>query len=45
LCGHTRQVSTLVWSPRGRIVSGGRDGTLRAWDPDTGDARVVSPGS
>ena len=41
----TREVSTLVWAPRGRILTGSRDGTLRAWDPDTGEARVVRPGA
>jgi WD40 repeat protein len=43
--GHTREVSTLVWEPRGRILTGSRDGTLRAWDPETGEARVVRPGA
>ena len=34
LCGHGGAVSSIAWSPGGRLlVSGGIDRTVRVWDP------------
>jgi WD40 repeat protein len=42
LSGHPGGTTSLAWSPDSReIVSGGRDGTARAWDVTTGEAEVV----
>lgn len=38
LKGHTDAVSSVTYSPNGRIlVSGSMDETIRIWDPDTGE--------
>ena len=37
LRGHTGSVYSVAWSPNGNILaSGGRDGTVRLWNPNTG---------
>jgi WD40 repeat protein len=41
LHGHTREVSALAWGSR--LFTGSRDGTLRAWNPDSGEAVTVLP--
>lgn len=34
--GHSDEIFALAWSPDGRnLVSGGKDGTVRFWDPET----------
>ena len=39
--GHQEEVFAVAWSPSGRrVVSGGRDGLLRVWNPDTGGLLV-----
>ncbi|MGH7222733.1 MAG: WD40 repeat domain-containing protein, partial [Gemmataceae bacterium] len=40
LKGHTAEVTTLRFSPRGKtLVSGGADNTILLWDPATGSQR------
>ncbi|OAQ24243.1 WD40 repeat-like protein [Linnemannia elongata AG-77] len=40
--GHASSVTSLVFSPNShRIFSGSRDGTIRAWDLESGRCRVV----
>ena len=37
LAGHTRNVTSVIFSPSGRkLASGGQDGTIRLWDVPTG---------
>lgn len=37
LGGHTRSVTSVIFSPSGRkLASGGKDGTIRLWDVTTG---------
>jgi WD40 repeat protein len=36
LTGHRRDVRAVAYTPDGRVVSGGGDGTVRVWDPVTG---------
>lgn len=34
--GHSDEIFALAWSPDGKdLVSGGKDGTVRFWDPET----------
>jgi WD40 repeat protein len=36
--GHTLMVNTLAFSPNGaRLASGSNDGTIKLWDPRTGE--------
>ena len=43
--GHSRDVSTVAWSPRGtRIASGGYDKTVQVWDVATGKTLLTYRG-
>lgn len=45
LKGHKEDVSTLAFSPDGKILlSGGEDGTIRAWDVTAGQQLYTCPG-
>jgi len=45
LKGHKEDVSTLAFSPDGKILlSGGEDGTIRAWDTTNGQQLYTCPG-
>jgi WD40 repeat protein len=40
--GHADVVSALAWSPHGDwLVSGGSDGMLRWWDPQSGECVMI----
>jgi WD domain, G-beta repeat/Pentapeptide repeats (8 copies) len=44
LTGHSSGVSSVGYSPDGtRLVSGGRDGSVRVWDAATGEALLTIP--
>jgi WD40 repeat protein len=45
LVGHDGPVFGMAWLPDGRLVTGGRDETLRLWDVDTGAVETVGTGS
>ena len=41
--GHSRPISSVIYSPNGaRVVTGSDDGTIRIWDTETG-ATVGEP--
>ena len=41
--GHTRVVSSVVFSPGGRfVVSGSGDGTTRIWDITDGSSKILT---
>jgi WD40 repeat protein len=45
LTGHTMAVEVLVIAPDGTwLASAGNDGTVRIWDPDTGQTRHTLTG-
>ena len=45
LKGHKEDVSTLAFSPDGKmLLSGSEDGTIRAWDTTTGQQLYTCPG-
>jgi WD40 repeat protein len=40
--GHTGEVTSVCWSPDGkRLASAGRDGTIKVWDPATGQEAMA----
>ena len=39
--GHTRRVTSIVFSPSGKLVSGSNDKTLRIWDLNSGECRIL----
>lgn len=42
LRGHPEYVTALAFSPDGKtLASGSQDGSIRLWDPATGEARAV----
>ena len=44
LVGHAAEVNSVHFSPDGtKIVSTSQDGTIRVWDPKTGEGHVVFP--
>ena len=45
LVGHDGPVFGVAFLPDGRLVTGGRDGTLRLWNVDTGAIATVQTGS
>ena len=45
LVGHDGPVFGVAFLPDGRLVTGGRDGTLRLWNADTGAIATVQTGS
>ena len=45
LKGHKEDISSLVFSPDGKmLLSGSDDGTIRAWDTTTGGQKYICPG-
>jgi WD40 repeat protein len=42
--GHAGAVNALAFAPDGRLVSGGKDTTVRVWSPDTGEELFVRRG-
>jgi WD40 repeat protein len=43
LRGHSREVSCLCWARDGRLLTGSRDGSVRAWDAAGDCSRVLVP--
>jgi len=41
LVGHTAAVQSLVWLPDGRLISSDADGSVRAWEPDSGTSVLL----
>ena len=45
LKGHKEDISSLAFSPDGKmLLSGSDDGTIRAWDTTTGQQKYICPG-